>query len=82
MSLLVSLYAAILFFILTPAILLRLPPTGSKYVVAAVHALVFALIFHFTHKLVWRLGARLEGLETMPSKKTKKDKVEEPESDE
>ena len=80
MSLLVSLYAAILFFILTPAILLRLPPTGSKYVVAAVHALVFALIFHFTHKLVWRLGARLEGLETMPAKKsknTKKDVAEE-----
>ena len=62
MSLLVSLYAAVLFFLLTPAILLRLPPSGSKYVVAAVHALVFALIFHFTHKMVWRLGARLEGM--------------------
>lgn len=63
MSLVVSLYAAILFFLLTPAILLRLPPSGGKYTVAAVHALVFALIFHFTHKIVWRLGARLEGME-------------------
>jgi hypothetical protein len=62
MSVLVSLYAAVLFFLLTPAILLRLPPTGSKFTVAAVHALVFAIIFHFTHKLVWRLGARLEGM--------------------
>jgi len=62
MSLLVSLYAALLFFLLTPAILLRLPPNVSKFTVAAVHALVFALIFHFTHKLVWRLGARLEGM--------------------
>lgn len=63
MSVIVSLYAAVLFFLLTPAILLRLPPSGSKFVVAGVHALVFALIFHFTHKIVWRLGARLEGLE-------------------
>jgi hypothetical protein len=62
MSLLVSLYAAVLFFLLTPAILVRLPPSGGKFTVAAVHALVFALIFHFTHKIVWRLGARLEGM--------------------
>ena len=64
MSLAVSIYAAILFFLLTPAILLRLPPSGSKWTVAAVHAIVFALIFHFTHKIVWRLGARLEGMDT------------------
>lgn len=63
MSLTVTIYAAILFFLLTPAILVRLPPSGNKWTVAAVHALVFALIFHFTHKLVWRLGASLEGFE-------------------
>jgi hypothetical protein len=63
MSLIVSIYAAVLFFLLTPAILLRLPPGGSKYTVAAVHAIVFALLFHFTHKLVWRLGARFEGFD-------------------
>ena len=62
MSLIVSLYAAILFFILTPGVLLRLPKNGGKLTVAAVHALVFALLFHFTHKLVWRLGAKLEGM--------------------
>jgi hypothetical protein len=64
MSLIVSLYSAILFFVLVPGILLSLPPKGNKFVVAGVHALVFALIFHFTHKLVWRLGASLEGFET------------------
>lgn len=62
MSVLVSLYAAVLFFLLTPAILLRLPKNGNKFTVAGVHALVFALIFHFTHKLVWRFGVRLEGM--------------------
>jgi hypothetical protein len=76
MSLLVSLYAALLFFLLTPSILLSLPPKGSKYVVAAVHALVFALIFHFTHKLVWRMGVRMEGMAGMASK-NKKDEEEE-----
>jgi hypothetical protein len=74
MSLLVSLYAALLFFLLTPAILISLPPKGSKYVVAAVHALVFALIFHFTHKLVWRMGVKMEG---MASKNNKNDEEEE-----
>ena len=62
MDLIVSLYAAILFFILTPSVLLRLPTNGGKLTVAAVHALVFALIFHFTHKLVWRIGAKMEGM--------------------
>ena len=69
MSLLVSLYAALLFFLLTPAILVSLPPKGGKFTVAAVHALVFALIFHFTHKLVWRFGVSLEGMATNVTKK-------------
>jgi len=72
MSLVVSIYTAILFFILTPSILLRLPPNGNKYVVAAVHAVVFAIIFYFTHKLVWRFGMKLEGMETIAPTLAKK----------
>jgi hypothetical protein len=41
--------AVLLFFVLTPGILLRLPNKGSKYVVAGVHAVVFGL-------LLWVLG--------------------------
>jgi hypothetical protein len=52
----VTAYTALLFFVLAPGILLSLPPGGSKMTVAAVHAIVFALVFHFTHKLVWRFG--------------------------
>jgi hypothetical protein len=67
----VTFYAAILFFVLTPAVLVRLPPKGGKFTVAAVHAVVFALIFHFTHKFVWQLSmgmglprpVRKEGME-------------------
>jgi hypothetical protein len=46
-------YLVLLFFILSPGVLLSLPPKGGKYVVAFVHALVFAVVFHFTHKIVW-----------------------------
>ena len=47
---LMTIYAAILFFVLTPNVLLRLPPKSSTLVVAGVHALVFTVIFHFTKK--------------------------------
>ena len=43
----------LLFFALTPGILVTLPPNGSKIVVAVIHAAVFALAFHLTHKVVW-----------------------------
>ena len=46
-----SLFIAALFFVLTPGILLRLPSGGSKVTVAATHALVFAVVYHFTHKM-------------------------------
>ena len=54
-----TIYVAVLFFILTPSILLRLPPKGNKYTVALVHAIVFAIIFHFTHKFVWKRSVGL-----------------------
>jgi hypothetical protein len=59
MSLLVILYSAILFFILSPGVFLRFPKNGDKFTVAGVHAAVFALVFGLTHKFVAKLGARL-----------------------
>lgn len=40
---------ALLFFVLTPGILLSLPPGGSKITVAATHALVFAVVHKLLH---------------------------------
>ena len=40
--------------ILTPGILLRLPPKGSKWVVAAVHGLVFAFVFHLAYQYYFK----------------------------
>jgi len=76
----VTVYAAILFFVLTPAILVRLPPKGGKFTVAAVHAVVFAVIFHFTHKLVWQLSMGL-GLPVAVHKKEGMEHEEKEEKD-
>jgi len=48
-----SLFVAVLFFVLTPGVLLRLPPGGGKLTVAAFHAVVFAVVYGLTHKAVW-----------------------------
>jgi len=65
MNWVVTIYSALLFFILTPGVLLYLPPKSKIYVAAAVHAVVFAIIWHFTHKLVWKLsvGSVRDGFE-------------------
>jgi len=54
MELLMTLFIAALFYVLTPGILVTLPKGGSKMVVAATHALVFAVIYGLVYKFVWR----------------------------
>jgi hypothetical protein len=34
--------------VLSPNVLLRIPPNGSKHVVALVHAVVFAVVYYYT----------------------------------
>jgi hypothetical protein len=45
---------ALLFFVLTPGVLLSLPPGGSQMVVAATHALVFAVVHVAMHTYVFK----------------------------
>jgi hypothetical protein len=52
MQLYMTLFVAALFFVLTPSVLVKLPPGGNKYTVAAVHALVFAVVYCLVHKTV------------------------------
>ena len=47
-----TLFVAALFFVLTPGVLVKLPPGGNKYTVAAVHAVVFAVVYSLVHKAV------------------------------
>lgn len=53
-SIVTSVFAALLFVALTPGVLLRLPPKGSKWTVLIVHALVFFVIYYLTHGLIYR----------------------------
>ena len=45
-------YMILLFVLLTPGVLITLPPHGTKYVVALVHAVVFVLILNYTKEPV------------------------------
>ena len=69
MNFVVAIYCALLFYVLSPGIFLRLPANGSKMMVAAVHATVFGLVLYFTQKMVWKLSVGLEGMETEDEKK-------------
>jgi hypothetical protein len=61
-------YAFLLFFVLTPGILVSLPPKSGKITVAITHALVFALIWTLTHKMVWQATSGLmEGMAPKPA---------------
>ena len=62
MNALLLVYLVLLFVLLTPSVLLRLPPNGGKLTVAFVHGLVFAGIYYFTHKFVWSTGEMLSVL--------------------
>lgn len=58
MHLFMFVFVAFLFFILTPGIVLSLPPKGSKVVVAATHAVVFAIVWTLIHKSIWNWGVK------------------------
>lgn len=48
-----TLYIALLFFLLTPGVLVKLPPGGKKLTVAFVHTIVFVIVWQLTNKYVW-----------------------------
>jgi len=50
-----ALYAAALFFLLEPGVLVTLPPGGSRLVVNLTHALVFGVVWMATHRSVYRM---------------------------
>ena len=60
-------YTFLLFFVLTPGILVTLPRKASKMVVAAVHAVIFAIVWTVTHKLVLHVVKR-EGMKNSKEK--------------
>ena len=53
MMIFMLLYTFVLFFLLTPGVLLTLPPKASTVIVALTHAFVFTLLMWLTHGAVW-----------------------------
>ena len=51
MKIITALFAGLLFFLLSPNILLRLPKNGNKFTVAGVHAVVFVFVLYFFNSL-------------------------------
>jgi len=68
MNWLVALYLAVLFYALSPNVLVRLPPNGNKMTVTATHAVIFGVIVYLTTKMVWRLSMSLGIYEGMATK--------------
>jgi hypothetical protein len=55
-----ALYAAVLFYALTPGVLVSLPPGASRMTVNLTHAVVFGVVFVLTQKMVCKaLGDRM-----------------------
>jgi len=59
MNWVITIYTALLFFALCPGVLVSLPPKRGKITVAAVHAFIFAIVWHFTHKFVLLTSMRM-----------------------
>ena len=53
-AMLMALYLAVLFFLLTPGVLITLPPGASQMTVAATHSTVFGVVYLLSHKLIWK----------------------------
>jgi hypothetical protein len=67
MKIITVLFAGLLFFLLSPNILLRLPKNGNKFTVAGVHAVVFTFVLYFFNSIFHRLvdgimNSKKEGL--------------------
>ena len=59
MNIIMFFYVFLLFVLLTPGILLSLPPKGSKWSMAIVHGLVFALVWCLTNNYVRQMSFML-----------------------
>ena len=77
MNWVVTIYSALLFFVLTPGILLSLPPKSKPITVAIVHAIVFAIVWHFTSHLVWKWSSsyNIEGMYNCDKDKKTRDVI-------
>ena len=65
MNILLFLILVVLFVLLTPGILVYLPPKSSKLTTAITHGVIFAIIWSLTHKFLMRTTSRLTSMTFM-----------------
>jgi hypothetical protein len=56
---LITVYAIFLSYILTPGIVVTLPKGASKHRVAAVHSIIFGIVWLLTYKFVLGLSKKI-----------------------
>jgi len=59
MNFLMFFFLALLAFLLSPGVLVSLPPGGSKKVVALTHAVVLAAVYALTHRMVMNVAKNM-----------------------
>lgn len=69
MNWVVAVYLALLFVLLSPNVVTRLPPGGDKMTVTLTHAVIFGVIVYLTTKMVWRLSMSMGVYEGMANPK-------------
>jgi len=62
-----TLFVALLFVVLSPGVLLSLPPKGSLLTKVLVHSVVFAVVFYLTAPMAWQLSTSVEGFRPPPA---------------
>jgi hypothetical protein len=62
-----TLFVALLFVVLSPGVLLSLPPKGSLLTKVLVHSVVFAVVFYLTAPMAWQVSTSVEGFRPPPS---------------
>jgi len=68
----IAISGAILFVLLTPGLLLRIPPKGPLLTTAIVHAIVFAVLFYFIGMFIYPYYDKIESFKNHKNHKNHK----------
>jgi len=56
MNLYMLIYIGVLFFVLTPGQFITFPQNSDQITLNVSHAIIFAIVYHFTHKIAWKMS--------------------------
>jgi uncharacterized membrane protein YvbJ len=68
MHAIIALYAAVLFVLLTPGVILRIPQKGSLLYASILHAIIFGILLYFISKIVHQNSRKVESFQGFTSK--------------